>query len=76
MKFQMLISIKYQEIQLFQAQISSECLFLLINVKMPTSVGILTIVSRKKFMLSCVEHGKSFITSGPGLPTVAHCKDS
>ena len=42
-------------------------LFLLINVKMPTIVGLLTVMSRKNFMLSSVEHGKSFITSGPGL---------
>ena len=39
--------------------------FLLINVKMPTIVGILTIMSRKNFMLNSVEHEKSFITSGP-----------
>ena len=32
---------KYQEIQLFQAQISLECyFFLLINVKMPTAVHV------------------------------------
>ena len=40
--------------------------FPLINVKMPTIVGILTFMSRKKkFMLSSIEHEKSFITSGP-----------
>ena len=33
---------------------------------MPTIVGILTFMSRKNSMLSWVEHGKSFITSGPG----------
>ena len=38
--------------------------FLLINVKMPTTVGILTIMSRKNFMLNSVEHEKGFITSG------------
>ena len=41
--------------------------FMLINVKRPTIVGILTFVSRKNFMLSLVEHGIIFITSGPGL---------
>ena len=41
--------------------------FLLINVKMPTTVGILTFTSRKNFMLSSVEHEKCFITSEPGL---------
>ena len=39
---------------------------LLINVKMPTIVGILTFKSRINFVLSWVEHGKSIITSGPG----------
>ena len=43
-------------------------LFPLINVKMPTIVGILTFMSRKNFMLSSVEHEKSFITSGPVPP--------
>ena len=38
---------------------------LLINVKMPTIVGILTFVSRRNFVLSRVEQGKSFIISGP-----------
>ena len=47
---------------------SLECyFFLLINVKMPTIVGILTFMRRKNFMLSSVEHEKSFITSGPGI---------
>ena len=40
--------------------------FLLINVKMPTNVGILVFTSRKNFMLILIEHGKSFITLGPG----------
>ena len=39
--------------------------FLLINVKMPTIVGILTFMSRKNFMLSWIKHEKGFITSGP-----------
>ena len=38
--------------------------FLLINVKMPTTVGILTLMSRKNFMLSWAELDKIF---GPGL---------
>ena len=37
---------------------------MLINVKMPTIVGILTFIGRINFVLSRVEHGKSFITSG------------
>ena len=43
--------------------------FPLINVKMPTIVGILTFMSRKKFMLSSVVElsmKKHFMTSGPG----------
>ena len=39
--------------------------FLLMNVQMPTIVGILTFMSKKKFILSWVEH--DFLrTSGPG----------
>ena len=41
-------------------------LFPLIHVKTPTIVVIFTFMSRKKFMLSCVEHEKCFITSRPG----------
>ena len=37
---------------------------MLINVKMPTIVGILTFMSRINFMLSLVEYEKSFIASG------------
>ena len=42
---------------------------LLINVKMLTIVGILTFVSMKNFMLSCVEQ-KFFITSGSGSTSI------
>ena len=38
---------------------------MLINVKVPTIVDILTFMSRINFMLSRVEHEKSFIISGP-----------
>ena len=41
---------------------------LLINMKMPTIVGIFILISRGNFMLSRVEHEKSFITSKPRLP--------
>ena len=37
---------------------------MLMKVKMPTIVGILTFMSRKNSMLSWVEH-EFFITSGP-----------
>ena len=58
---------KYQQIQLFSDSDKPRMqFFLLINVKMPTIVGILTFMSRKNFMLNLVEHKKSFITSGPG----------
>ena len=51
----------------YSAQISLECyFFLLINVEMSTIVGILAFKSKKKFMLTSVEHEKSFMTSGPG----------
>ena len=40
---------------------------MLINVKMPTNVGILTFMSRINSCLAeLIEHGKNFITSGPG----------
>ena len=38
---------------------------LLINMKMPTIVGIFIFISKENFMLSWVEHEKSFITLGP-----------
>ena len=41
--------------------------FLLINVKIPTVLGILTIMNKNDFMLSSDEHEMIFITSGPGL---------
>ena len=39
---------------------------LLINMKMPTLVGIFIFISREIFMHSWVEHEKGFITSEPG----------
>ena len=42
-------------------------LSLLINMKMPTIVGIFIFISRENYMLSCVEHEKSFITSRIGV---------
>ena len=41
--------------------LSDVAFIMLINVKMPTVVGILTFMSRINFILSQVEHGKSFI---------------
>ena len=40
--------------------------FLLINIKMPTIVGILIFISRKNSMLNWVGYEKCFITSGSG----------
>ena len=46
----------------------SDAVFIqLINVKMPTNVGILTFMSKINFMLSRVEHEKGCITSRPDL---------
>ena len=42
-------------------------LSLLINMKMPTIVGIFIFISREKYVLRWVEHEKSFITSGPSM---------
>ena len=49
--------------------------FLLINVKMPSIVGILTFMSRKNFLLSSIEHEKSFRTSGPDVVNLASDRD-
>ena len=46
---------------------------MLINVKMPTTVGILTFMSMINFVLDWVELGKSFKTFGPGVETVCYC---
>ena len=60
------ISIKYQEFRLLLSSDKSRMLFfLLINVKIPIVVGILTFMNRKTFIISWVEHEKRFITSGP-----------
>ena len=46
---------KYQEIQHFSGSDKLRMLFfLLINFKMPTTVGILTFINRKYFMLNRV----------------------
>ena len=59
---------KYKNIKkfgLFSAQISLECYFFpLLNVKMPTTVGILTFYERENFILSRVEHEKKFYNLG------------
>ena len=56
----MLNAHKYKNIKkffFFKAHISLECyIFPLININMPTIVGILTFMGRKYFMLSWVEH--------------------
>ena len=53
---------------------------LLINMKMPTIVGIFIFISRENFMLSWVEHEKCFITSGPDASKFndgrVHCRNS
>ena len=56
---------KYQEIQHVSGSDKPRMLFfLLINVKMPAIVGILTFMSRKNFMLSWVKHEKGFYNLG------------
>ena len=52
-EFQLLIKLKYQQVKMFLALNLSEVVFiLLMNVKMPTIVGILTFISRIKSVLS------------------------
>ena len=67
MKFQLIIKTKILKIMFYLASELSDVVFImLINVKMPTIVGISTFMSTINFMLSLVEHEKSFITSRPG----------
>ena len=47
-------------------KLSDVILIMILNVKMPTIVGILTFRSMINFMLSSVEHEKSSITLEPG----------
>ena len=51
--------------------LSDVIFIMLINVKMPTIVGILTFMSRINFVLSSVEYKENCITSGP---VVGFCK--
>ena len=62
MKFvQLMKKIKLQQFKLFSctAELTMNY-FLLINIKMPTTVGILIFISRKNFMLNWVEYEKMF----------------
>ena len=64
----MLISIKISRNLYFLRSDKPRMLFFpLINVKMPTIVGILTFMSRKILCSVELSMKKSFITSGPGL---------
>ena len=59
---------KYQEVRPFLGADNPRMLFFpLIQVKMPTIVGILTYMSGKIFKLNWVEHKKSFYSLGPRL---------
>ena len=53
--------------EFFALSLSDAVFRMLVNVKMPTIVGILTFMSRINFVLSWVELEKSLITSGPRL---------
>ena len=57
MKFQMLVSIKISRNSDFLgSEMPKMLFFMLINVKMPTTVGILTIMGRTNLMLCRIEH--------------------
>ena len=49
-------------------KLSNVVFTMLVNIKMPTIIGILTFMSRIHFKLSQVEHEKIKLTSGP-VPT-------
>ena len=69
----MLNSVEHEICPANKSQMPNNCKFFLakhrisslINMKMPTIVGIFIFISRENFMHSCVEHEKSFITSRP-----------
>ena len=65
MKFQMLINSKILIKKFLALSLSDVGFIMLMNVKMPTIVGILTLMSRINFMLSGIEYENSFITSAP-----------
>ena len=68
MKFQMLIKSKIPTIKKCLALSLLDVVYImLINVKMPTIVGILTFMSKINFVFSLVEHEKRFINSGPAV---------
>ena len=56
MEFHMLIKSKMLKIKTFAFRCSDVVFIMLINIKMPTIVGILTFMSMKNFILSQVEH--------------------
>ena len=64
MKFQMLINSKILIKKFLTLSLSDGVFIMLINVKMPTIVGILIFMSRINFVLSRVEHEK-FYNLGP-----------
>ena len=57
---------RYKQFKLIshKAELSMK-LFLLINIKMPTIVGILIFIGRKNFMLHWIEHEKKSYNIGP-----------
>ena len=68
MKFQLLIKTKIPKNEEVSClSLSDVVLILLIKFKMPTPVGVLTFMSMINFVLSRVEHEKSFITLWPDL---------
>ena len=63
--------IKADMLKKFLALKLSDVVFiLLINVKMPTIVGILTVMSMINFMISRVDHDYTFITSAHSVPGI------
>ena len=53
MKFELLIKLKYRQMKkVLDLSLTDVVFIMLINVKMPTIVGILTFISRIKFLLS------------------------
>ena len=66
---QQLLKTKMLKHRLLAFKLSDAVYIMLINVKMSTFVGILTLMSMLNLMLNLVEHEKSLITLGNKLRT-------
>ena len=58
MKFQLIVKARMRKKTFLASKLTDVVFIMLINVKMPTTVGILTFMSMLNFMLSSAQHEK------------------